>query len=458
MITASAQLADGHRRKQVHPEPVLHHGQLTFTLSGNQLTRVDDAATASAYNNGFGFKDAVKQANEYAYDPNGNLSKDLNKNISSIQYNCLNLPSKVTFGDGSAITYTYSADGTKLRAVYVINGSTTTTDYCGNVVYENGTQKWLLTDEGYVSLSDGQYHYYLKDHQGNNRVVINSAGTVEETNHYYPFGGIFASSASVQPYKYNGKEYDGKKGLNWYDYGARWYDAGTGRFTTNDRFAEKYYAQSTYQYGANNPVNNVDVNGDSIRIYIDSSSHGHAWLSVGEGDEMVMYSYGRYNGTYKGRSDINFLNFLGNGEGVLLRFTGNEITEYLNTMSPNDISVYVVTDISENKLAQYLDNIFYSSNRLPDYHKSLYRNNPSAHVVDRYILSDNNCTTFVSDALNKSGSNVLKIEHNLQTGILNSYFESSTKVRFIMPIILRNHLNNMSSTNNGIIYKTVLRK
>ena len=70
--------------------------------SGNQLTRVDDAATASAYNNGFEFKDAVKQAGEYAYDPNGNLNKDLNKNIRSIQYNCLNLPCKVTFGDGSA--------------------------------------------------------------------------------------------------------------------------------------------------------------------------------------------------------------------------------------------------------------------------------------------------------------------------------------------------------------------
>ena len=63
----------------------------TFTLDGNQLNRVDDASTATAYNNGFEFKDAVKQANEYAYDANGNLTKDLNKNISNIQYNCLNL-------------------------------------------------------------------------------------------------------------------------------------------------------------------------------------------------------------------------------------------------------------------------------------------------------------------------------------------------------------------------------
>mgnify|MGYP000098188961 FL=1 len=140
------------------------------------------------------------------------------------------------------------------------------TDYCGNVVYENGVQKLLLTEEGYVTLSDSKYHYYLKDHQGNNRVVISQSGTVEETNHYYPFGGAFASTSNVQPYKYNGKELDSKKGLNWYDYGARHYDAALGRFTTNDRFAEKYYSMSPYQYGANNPVNNIDVNGDTIVV------------------------------------------------------------------------------------------------------------------------------------------------------------------------------------------------
>ena len=89
---------------------------------------------------------------------------------------------------------------------------------------------------------------------------------VEETNHYYPFGGAFASTSNVQPYKYNGKELDSKKGLNWYDYGARHYDAALGRFTTNDRFAEKYYSMSPYQYGANNPVNNIDVNGDTIVV------------------------------------------------------------------------------------------------------------------------------------------------------------------------------------------------
>ena len=234
---------------------------LSFTPNGNRLNRVDDAVGTAAYAGGFEFKDGVKQADEYAYDANGNLTKDLNKGITDIQYNFLNLPNKVTFSDGSTITYTYTADGTKLRTVCMIGGVTTTTDYLGNVIYENGVAKLLLTEAGYVSLADGKYHYYLQDHQGNNRVVINESGSVEEVNHYYPFGGIFASSGNVQPYKYNGKELDTKKGLNWYDYGARHYDAAVGRFTTVDPMAEKYYSTSPYTYCINNPIMHIDPTG-----------------------------------------------------------------------------------------------------------------------------------------------------------------------------------------------------
>ena len=173
------------------------------------------------------------------------------------------MPSKVTFSDGSTITYSYTADGTKLRTVHTISGTTTQKDYCANVVYENGVQKMLLTEEGYVDLSasTSTYYYYLKDHQGNNRVVINSSGTVSETNHYYPFGGVFASTGSVQPYKYNGKELDTKKGLNWYDYGARHYDAALGRWFVVDPLAEKMSAWSPYVYCYSNPVKFVDVDG-----------------------------------------------------------------------------------------------------------------------------------------------------------------------------------------------------
>jgi RHS repeat-associated protein len=237
---------------------------LTYTYNGNQLTKVKDES-----GNASGFTDGASAANEYTYDHNGNLTKDSNKNISNITYNVLNLPSTITFSDGSTITYSYAADGTKLRTVHSISGSSTPTqkDYCANVVYEDGVQKLLLTEEGYVDLSvtSPAYYYYLKDHQGNNRVVVSSGGTVAEVNHYYPFGGVFASSGNVQPYKYNGKELDTKKGLNWYDYGARHYDAALGRWFVVDPLAEKYYATTVYGYCLNNPVKFIDSDGRRVR-------------------------------------------------------------------------------------------------------------------------------------------------------------------------------------------------
>ena len=188
------------------------------------------------------------------------------------------MPRLVKFKDQSSITYTYVADGTKLRVEHKIGSSTTRTTYCSNVIYEDGTAKCLLTEEGYVSLDDREYHYYLKDHQGNNRVLVNKNGGVEEINHYYPFGGVFASEENVQPYKYNGKELDAKKGLNWYDYGARQYDAALGIFTTVDPSSERYYSTSPYVYCGGDPINRIDPTGADW--YKDSDGNYH-WAERG---------------------------------------------------------------------------------------------------------------------------------------------------------------------------------
>jgi len=363
---------------------------LTFTLGGNQLTRVDDTVTASAYNGSFEFKDGVKQANEYAYDANGNLTKDLNKGITNISYNCLNLPSVVTFSDGSTITYTYAADGTKLKTVHKTGSTTTTTDYCGNVVYENGVQKLLLTDEGYVTLSDNKYHYYLKDHQGNNRVVINQSGTVEETNHYYPFGGVFASAGNVQPYKYNGKEYDGKKGLNWYDYGARMYDAALGRFMTVDPLAEKYYPMSPYGYCLNNPIKFIDADGRLPRIYIERKGFGHAFVTVGNGDNTIVYTYGRYGELGKDKSSAR--NTSPTGEGVLIKLTGRDAISFIqDQMLANEAVGYEFTKGSDELVSKHFDKQLDNSNKIPQ--KGKYAGKENAKVIDEYNLFINNCAT-----------------------------------------------------------------
>lgn len=239
---------------------------LTFTYQGNQLMRTDDTGTDSTIADSMDFKDGENIGSDYAYDGNGNLNKDLNKNITNIEYNVLNLPSTVTFGDGNSVSYVYAADGKKLQTVHTINGTTTTTDYVGNMIYENGTLKRILVDGGYYE--NGEYCFYIQDHLGNNRVVAKQDGSVVQSSEYYPYGMAFAESTSTdaQPYKYNGKELDIKGGLNLYDYGARHYDPALGRFMTVDPMAEKYYSISPYMYCAGNPLKYIDLKGDSISV------------------------------------------------------------------------------------------------------------------------------------------------------------------------------------------------
>ncbi|MCX2743803.1 RHS repeat-associated core domain-containing protein [Mangrovivirga sp. M17] len=79
------------------------------------------------------------------------------------------------------------------------------------------------------------------------------------------FGETFVeehSNTNRTPYLFNGKELDEETGL--YYYGARYYDPKTSIFESIDRFAEKYPGLSNYSYAANNPVNYIDINGDSV--------------------------------------------------------------------------------------------------------------------------------------------------------------------------------------------------
>ena len=124
----------------------------------------------------------------------------------------LGLPQTVTFSSGAVINYSYAADGTKLR------------ESC---------------------------------------TASSTSGAAEEYNHYYPLGGLIApySSTSIQPIKFQSKEWSGEKGLTLYDFGARRYDPATGRWISQDPLAEKYYAHSPYLFCAANPVRFVDPMG-----------------------------------------------------------------------------------------------------------------------------------------------------------------------------------------------------
>jgi RHS repeat-associated protein len=68
---------------------------------------------------------------------------------------------------------------------------------------------------------------------------------------------------SAMEYLYNGKELQdenlGGVNLDWYDYGARFYDPQIGRFTGIDPIAEKYNWVTPYNYAENSPIANIDL-------------------------------------------------------------------------------------------------------------------------------------------------------------------------------------------------------
>ena len=123
---------------------------------------------------------------------------------------------------------------------------------------------------GYCSFDNNlnpTYHYYEKDHLGSIRMVVNENGTIEQVNHYYPFGGVYGDlgyNSELQRNKYIGKEFDHTSGLDWYDHGAKMYDAAKGSWDRMDKLAEKYKATTPYAYSINNPSKFADIDGLDI--------------------------------------------------------------------------------------------------------------------------------------------------------------------------------------------------
>ncbi|WP_312315018.1 DUF6443 domain-containing protein [Empedobacter brevis] len=256
-----------------------------YQANSNKLLNVSDDKTEDGFNdkNKYTGTTANDARNDYNYDPNGNLIQDLNKGITKISYNSLNLPTEVLWGNGDKISYAYDASGVKL-AKYVqknLLSNVETTYYMNGFQYSQeagkGNQSVLQffpTAEGYVNAIGGttfNYVYNYTDHLGNVRLSYQkeSNGTLKvlEENNYYPFGlkhtgynNTNVANANYK-YKYNGKELQDELNLNLYDYGARNYDPAIGRWFNIDPLAEKFINSTPYNYVLNNPVNMIDPDG-----------------------------------------------------------------------------------------------------------------------------------------------------------------------------------------------------
>ena len=226
--------------------------ELTYTYDGYRLLSVGVNGTAS---------------DSYLYDADGNMTFDGRRGLT-ITYNTLNLPEEIVAGN-QKISYIYSASGEKLACD--ANGSLT---YYRSVMVYGSDNKllYMLTPEGTVSRTEGSagtsytYNYFKTDHLGSTRVMLSAVdGTLQasQTTDFYPFGLAFEySNLNKNRYLFSGKELqDGLVGssmLEWYDFGARFYDPVLGRWFNVDPAAQ---VANPYLFCGNAPMMYVDKDG-----------------------------------------------------------------------------------------------------------------------------------------------------------------------------------------------------
>ncbi|HEY9046309.1 MAG TPA: DUF6443 domain-containing protein, partial [Ohtaekwangia sp.] len=136
---------------------------LSYTYAtGNQLMSVGDAAGTADKDKGF--YDGNTSGSDYAYDANGNMIQDKNKNLvlsagQSITYNHLNLPEKVTKYGNDNIVYLYDATGAKQSQVVTQSGTQKVTEYIGPWIFENNVLQFVQHDEGRIVMASEQKLY-----------------------------------------------------------------------------------------------------------------------------------------------------------------------------------------------------------------------------------------------------------------------------------------------------------
>ena len=180
--------------------------------------------------------------------------------IKSLLWLCLTLLCLFSLPTAAhAQSSTTTIRGTGLQPLVEESGSTQTLNIYGpgGVIIAQ-----VATDSPAGGTPTTQTRYLLHDHLGSTRVVLDSSNQVLGSFDYSPFGETTPTGNMANvAYRYTGQEVNDVLGT--YNYHARHYDAGVGRFLTVD--PARQFA-SSYAYVGNNPVNRIDPKGTISEI------------------------------------------------------------------------------------------------------------------------------------------------------------------------------------------------
>ena len=247
----------------------------TNRLKSNSLPGDDEAGPYSA---------------TYQYDSHGNMTKM--PHLGDMVWNFMDQLTMVDLLGGGLAFYVFGLGGRRMRKIIErTNGKKTECIYLGAVEiyreYRNGAKKLerstlhVSDDTGRIAQVDTKLlddddadlanplnanliRYQYTNHLGSATLETDQDGSVISYEEYHPYGtSAYRSSKSgvdlsLKRYRFSGKERDDETGL--YYFGARFYAAWLGRWTSSDP-AGFVSGFNLFRYCSNNPIMFHDPNG-----------------------------------------------------------------------------------------------------------------------------------------------------------------------------------------------------
>ncbi|MEA5461685.1 SpvB/TcaC N-terminal domain-containing protein [Arcicella sp. LKC2W] len=230
-------------------------------------------------------------SNNYTYDFHGNMTQM--PHLGQLVWNFMDQLNEVNLGGGGKAYYNYGQGGNRIRKVIErIGGKKTERIYLGAVeIYRerqgnnpinlerytiniaDNTGKIAQVDTKTIDannsdtfnlLNQNNIRYQYGNHLGSAALETDETGQVISYEEYHPYGTSAYRVAkpdkdvSLKRYRFSGKERDDETGL--YYFGARYYAAWLGRWTSSDP-AGFVSGFNLYRYCSNNPVMFYDPNG-----------------------------------------------------------------------------------------------------------------------------------------------------------------------------------------------------
>lgn len=249
----------------------------------------------------------------------------------------LNLPDVIYCKDNDKfLEFSYLADGTKLS---MINYMDVGMIYVGPLVYFKIENDIVF---GGAEFDGGRFfstsyngvpdiRFFVTDHLGSVRRVLDADLNLVEQNDYYPFGKRIDDPEKLTAdniYRYNGKESLEIFGIPYSDYGARLFDSNTGRWLQTDPLAQDYPNISPFAFCANNPIRYIDPDGRKIVVndIVDN--------------ELIKYEWRQYDGNWGFYDKSNNL-YVGDNE-----YISNLSTALSQLMNGGEIGYALVSNVA----------------------------------------------------------------------------------------------------------------